>query len=152
MIMELLKIIRGLLKNSFLISLFLLHQQVNASITENGVAVEPMELTVKENKNVYFTVYNDTESDYIVSSKIIIDSVEDDSNKSKINAFFVNPPLRLLKKRAYEKLGVIYLPNKTLDKRKKYYLSVSFIPKTPKKDNVISVPIILVQQIPIKFE
>lgn len=118
---------------------------------ELGVAVDPMKITVEPGRMVYFTVVNETERDYIITTKVISD-ISDEKNKAQ-KSFFVNPPIRLLKKRDRDKMGVAYLGGaEAHPKGTKYYLSVSFTPKISGDKNVISIPIRLVQQIPIYFK
>lgn len=115
----------------------------------DGVAIEPMELVVNPNKVTNFTVYNNTDREFVLVQKVVIS----DENTAETNPpFVVNPPIQLIKKRSDITMGLIYT---TAEHKKedniKYYLSVSFIPKTKKEHEDLSVPIVLKQQIPIKF-
>ncbi|MBN6372305.1 molecular chaperone [Escherichia coli] len=116
---------------------------------ERGVAVEPLKITVKDSRVFYFTVYNDTDNEYVITSRVIR---EDGSGEAP---FALSPPVRPLNKRDDVKVGLIYLPEKKRDSREKvYYLSVSFIPRQQKsaEDKDINVPIVLEQQIPVVTE
>ncbi|EFH6680915.1 fimbria/pilus periplasmic chaperone [Escherichia coli] len=116
-----------------------------------GVAVDPMEIVVEENKTTYFTVDNDTDFDYIITSTVISETKDGVDQQEKTSSFFVNPPLRLLKARRDERLALIYLPRKDKKNNKDYYLSVTFVPKVSDKTSTVKVPVILSQQIPITF-
>lgn len=48
-------------------------------------------------------------------------------------------------------MGVVYLKNGRENKMK-YYLSVSFVPKLSEDKVKISIPVVLVHQIPLMFE
>ncbi len=116
---------------------------------EKGVAVEPMKITVKDSRVFYFTVYNDTDNEYVITARVIREDGSGDT------PFVLSPPVRLLKKRDDVKVGLIYLPEKKRDSQEKvYYLSVSFIPRQqkPAGDKGITVPLVLVQQIPVVTE
>ncbi|MEC9839957.1 fimbria/pilus periplasmic chaperone [Escherichia coli] len=120
--------------------------QGKAREPERGVAVEPMKITMNNRRVFYFTVYNDTDNEYVITARIIRGDGSGDT------PFVLNPPVRPLNKRDDVKVGLIYLPReKKNDRETVYYLSVSFIPlqqKTP-EDKGISVPLVLVQQIPV---
>ncbi|EOC3340567.1 fimbria/pilus periplasmic chaperone [Escherichia coli] len=120
---------------------------VFAAEPELGVAIEPMRLTIKQGTVIYFTVINDTEREYIVIPRVISDSEIDD----KDNIFVFSPPLKILKKREKSVMGIVYLKRIEQDKMK-CYLSVSFIPKVTKDKMRISIPVVLVHQIPLTFE
>ncbi|MED0006465.1 fimbria/pilus periplasmic chaperone [Escherichia coli] len=116
---------------------------------EKGVAVEPMKITVKDSRVFYFTVYNDTDNEYVITARVIREDGSGDT------PFVLSPPVRLLNKRDDVKVGLIYLPEKKRDSQEKvYYLSVSFIPRQqkPAGDKGITVPLVLVQQIPVVTE
>lgn len=117
---------------------------------ERGVAVEPMKITVKDSRVFYFTVYNDTDNEYVITARVIR---EDGSGESP---FVLSPPVRLLNKRDDVNIGLIYLPEKKGNSREKvYYLSISFIPRQQEPllaKKGIAVPLVLVQQIPIVTE
>ncbi len=116
---------------------------------EKGVAVEPLKITVKDSRVFYFTVYNDTDNEYVITARVIREDGSGDT------PFVLSPPVRLLNKRDDVKVGLIYLPEKKRDSREKvYYLSVSFIPRQqkPAGDKGITVPLVLVQQIPVVTE
>lgn len=116
---------------------------------ERGVAVDPMKITVKDSRVFYFTVYNDTENEYVITARVIREDGSGDT------PFVLSPPVRLLNKRDDVKVGLIYLPEKKRDSREKvYYLSVSFIPRQQKPAGAkgITVPLVLVQQIPVVTE
>ena len=122
---------------------------LEASPMPDGIAIEPMEIKVKRNTMVEFRVYNNTDNDYIITQKVVPD--KQDINNSK-TPFVVNPPVRLLKKRSDVKMGIVYLSqHKAFDQVKKYYLSVSFIPKTRLVPNELNFNVILTQQIEIKL-
>lgn len=116
---------------------------------EKGVAVDPMKITVKDSRVFYFTVYNDTDNEYVITARVIREDGSGDT------PFVLSPPVRLLNKRDDVKVGLIYLPEKKIDSQEKvYYLSVSFIPRQqkPAGDKGITVPLVLVQQIPVVTE
>ncbi|EEW0765599.1 molecular chaperone [Escherichia albertii] len=116
---------------------------------ERGVAVDPMQITVKNSRIFYFTVYNDTDNEYVITARVVR------ADGSGETPFALSPPVRPLNKRDDVKVGLIYLPEKKRDDREKvYYLSVSFIPRQqePARDKGISVPLVLVQQIPVVIE
>ena len=118
-----------------------------AKSNSKGIAIDPLEIKVKGNKVSYFTVYNDTDHEYIITQKVVSDN--SDGLPSK-RPFVVNPPIRLIKERSYETLGLIYLQDNNLHRdRVKYYLSIKFIPKNNKEKHSISIPIVLEQLIPI---
>ncbi|HFZ1748452.1 TPA: fimbria/pilus periplasmic chaperone [Klebsiella oxytoca] len=119
---------------------------LSADLFPTGVAIEPMIIKVKNSGKSDIQVYNETDQDYIIVQKIV-SNIE--NNKSP---FVISPPIQLLKKRDDIKLNLIYLPeNSTRNFREKFYLSVSFIPKTQNAHNNLFVPIVLVQQIPIEL-
>lgn len=139
---------RVLLSNIFILLFCSFSIQANSFF--NGVAIIPQMIEFKDSRKSYFTVYNYTENDYIITQKIISES---DSTLSK-SPFIVNPPMRLIKGKSDATMGVIYLNvNHEEMKDIKYYLSVSFIPKVNDNDSngYLSVPVILSQQIPIVF-
>ncbi len=117
---------------------------------EKGVAVDPMKITVRDSHVFYFTVYNDTDNEYVIASRVVRE------NGSGETPFVLSPPVRLLNKRDDAKVGLIYLPEKKKNSReKKYYLSVSFIPRQrqkPVEGKGISIPLVLEQQIPVVTE
>ncbi|HFP5151009.1 TPA: fimbria/pilus periplasmic chaperone [Escherichia coli] len=115
---------------------------------EKGVAVEPMKITVKDRRVVYFTVYNDTDNEYVITARVIRNDGSGDT------PFVLSPPLRPLRKRDDVKVGLIYLPEKKDSREKVYYLSVSFIPRpdSPDINGNLTVPLVLVQQIPVVTE
>ncbi|WP_411172195.1 fimbria/pilus periplasmic chaperone (plasmid) [Klebsiella pneumoniae] len=147
---EQLKNMRGLLNNRILHGLIISILSLPLEASNLGVAIEPMEIKAKPNAMVDVRIYNDTEEEYIITQKVISKEGVHNSNKTP---FFVNPPVRLLKKKSNATTGVIYIPDKNLKKEgKQYYLSVRFIPKTrPKSDNLL-IPVVLIQQIPIVIE
>lgn len=144
--------IMKVLLNSILLSLFL--SSICCSTLEAatpskglGVAVEPMNISVQRNKVAYFNIYNDTDFDYIITTKVVL------SDHSNINVngktpFTVTSPIGYIKERSHIQMGLVYLPDKELDENK-YFLSVSFIPKRKNTENSITAPIILEHQIPI---
>ncbi len=115
---------------------------------ERGVAVEPMKITVKDSRIFYFTIYNDTDNEYIITARVIRE------NGSWGGPFVLSPPARHLNKRDNVKIGIIYLSSKKeSDRDNVYYLSVSFIPRQQKSvEERLLVPLILEQQIPIVVE
>ena len=144
---------RVLSSNSFRLVIFCLlftSACIYAKAQELGVAVDPLKIQLKPNDMVYFTVTNDTENDYIVTTKIISDL----AIKSTVIGpkLLVNPPLRLLKKRDRAKMGVVYLQDRLGPlPGLKFYLSVSFVPKTLGNLTSTNIPVILEQQIPLVF-
>lgn len=131
----------------FLLSLFI-SAQGQTQEPERGVAVEPMRITVKDSRVFYFTVYNDTDNEYIITARVIR------SDGRGETPFALSPPVRLLNKRDDVKVGLIYLPEKKDDRDKLYYISVSFIPRQQKAvvGEGVSVPLVLEQQIPVVTE
>ncbi|EJZ2266262.1 fimbria/pilus periplasmic chaperone [Escherichia albertii] len=116
---------------------------------ERGVAVEPMQITVKDSRIYYFTAYNDTDNDYIITAQVVREDGSGDT------PFALSPPVRPLNKRDDVKVGLIYLHEKKRDNQEKvYYLSVSFIPRQqkPAGEKDITAPLVLVQQIPVVTE
>lgn len=73
---------------------------------ERGVAVEPLKITLKDSRVFYFTVYNDTDNEYVITSRVIR---EDGSGETP---FVLSPPVRPLNKRDDVKVGLIYLLEK----------------------------------------
>lgn len=140
--------------NIFLLIIFsvlflFISAQGQAREPERGVAVDPMKITVKDSRVFYFTVYNDTDNEYVITARVIREEGSGDT------PFVLSPPVRLLNKRDDAKVGLIYLPEKKRDNQEKvYYLSVSFIPRQqkPAEDKGITVPLVLVQQIPVVTE
>lgn len=123
----------------------------DAKAPELGVAIDPLKIKVKENRMVYFSVINDTENDYIVTTKVVNALTKKDSDAEP--RFLVNPPIRLLKKRDKAQMGVVYLSERQLPPPdSKIYLSVSFIPKVPDKSALVHMPVIFIQQVPLVFE
>ena len=121
---------------------------LHASSLSDGIAIEPFEINAKSNRFVEFKVYNNTDEDYIVTQKVV--SEENSIKKAKI-PFVVNPPIRLLRKRSDAAMGIIYLnEGEVFDKKRKYYLSVSFIPKKKDSDD-LGFNIIFTQQIAVKL-
>ncbi|WP_072247480.1 fimbria/pilus periplasmic chaperone [Escherichia albertii] len=131
----------------FLLSLFI-SAQGQTQEPERGVAVEPMKITVKDRRFFYFTVYNDTDNEYIITARVIRPDGRGET------PFALSPPVRLLNKRDDVKVGLIYLPEKKDNREKLYYISVSFIPRQQKTvvREGVSVPLILEQQIPVVTE
>lgn len=131
----------------FVISLFI-SAQGKTQEPERGVAVEPMKITVKDSRIFYFTVYNDTDNEYIITARVIRSDGQGET------PFALSPPVRLLNKRDDVKVGLIYLPEKKDNREKLYYISVSFIPRQQKA--VVreggSVPLVLEQQVPVVTE
>lgn len=68
----------------------------------------------------------------------------------KIKYLSLVPP-EAFKKREQSVMGVVYLKNGRENKMK-YYLSVSFVPKLSEDKVKISIPVVLVHQIPLMFE
>ncbi|EFB4000328.1 TPA: fimbria/pilus periplasmic chaperone [Escherichia coli] len=129
----------------------LLSASVYAKTPELGVAIDPLKIKVKPNRMVYFSLINDTENDYIVTTKAFNTLTKKDTVIEPL--FLVNPPIRLLKKRDKVKMGVVYLSERRFPPHgSKFYLSVSFIPKVPEKSALVHMPVILVQQVPLVFE
>ncbi|EHW5677609.1 fimbria/pilus periplasmic chaperone [Escherichia albertii] len=129
----------------FILFLFISEQGLTQE-SERGVAVDPMKITVKDSRVFYFTVYNDTDNEYIITARIIRADGRGDT------PFALSPPVRILNKRDDVKVGLIYLPEKKRDDRETvYYLSVSFIPRQQKTvgREGVSVPLVLEQQIPV---
>ncbi|EPS7491414.1 fimbria/pilus periplasmic chaperone [Escherichia coli] len=131
----------------FLLSLFI-SAQGQTQEPERGVAVEPMKITVKDRRVFYFTVYNDTDNEYIITARVIRPDGRGET------PFALSPPVRLLNKRDDVKVGLIYLPEKKDNREKLYYISVSFIPRQQKTvvREGVSVPLVLEQQIPVVTE
>ena len=131
----------------FVISLSI-SAQGNTQEPERGVAVEPMKITVKDSRVFYFTVYNDTDNEYIITARVIRSDGQGET------PFALSPPVRLLNKRDDVKVGLIYLPEKKDNREKLYYISVSFIPRQQKAvvREGVSVPLVLEQQIPVVTE
>ncbi|EPH6543073.1 MULTISPECIES: fimbria/pilus periplasmic chaperone [Escherichia] len=131
----------------FLLSLFI-SAQGQTQEPERGVAVEPMKITVKDRRVFYFTVYNDTDNEYVITARVIRPDGRGET------PFALSPPVRLLNKRDDVKVGLIYLPEKKDNREKLYYISVSFIPRQQKTvvREGVSVPLILEQQIPVVTE
>ncbi|EHX1851805.1 TPA: fimbria/pilus periplasmic chaperone [Escherichia coli] len=122
-----------------------------AAEQELGVAVEPMKLTLKSGQITYFTVINETEREYIVTPRVVSET-ETDGYKSD-NVFVSNPPFKIIKKREQAVMGIVYLNRSgSLQDRRKYYLSVSFVPKMSENQTGVSIPVILVHQIPVDFK
>ena len=117
---------------------------------EKGVAVDPLKITVKDSRVFYFTVYNDSDNEYVITSRVIREDGSGDT------PFVLSPPVQPLNKRDDVKVGLIYLPEKKGNSREKvYYLSVSFIPRQHQKPvggKGVSVPLVLEQQIPVVTE
>lgn len=150
MITEQLTSMRGLLNKRIICALMLSIWCVNlnASNFPDGLAVEPLEINAKSNRLVEFKVYNNTDEDYIITQKVVS---SENSIKNSSPPFVVNPPVRLLKNRSSASMGVIYLnEDKTFDQKRKYYLSVSFIPKKNDFDGS-GFNIIFTQQVAIKL-
>lgn len=126
---------------------FIISAQGQTREPERGVAVSPMKITVKASRVFYFTVYNDTNNEYVITSRVIR------GDGSGETPFVLSPPVRLLKKRDNVKVGLIYLPGvKGSSREREYYLSVSFTPRQHQKTDRgkgISVPLVLEQQIPV---
>ncbi|GDM52158.1 fimbria/pilus periplasmic chaperone [Escherichia coli] len=131
----------------FLLSLFI-SAQGQTQEPERGVAVEPMKITVKDRRVFYFTVYNDTDNEYVITARVIRPDGRGET------PFALSPPVRLLNKRDDVKVGLIYLPEKKDNREKLYYISVSFIPRQQKTvvREGVSVPLVLEQQIPVVTE
>ncbi|CTT54771.1 CS12 fimbria chaperone protein [Escherichia coli] len=136
-----------LLTALFLLSLFI-SAQGQTQEPERGVAVEPMKITVKDRRVFYFTVYNDTDNEYVITARVIRPDGRGET------PFALSPPVRLLNKRDDVKVGLIYLPEKKDNREKLYYISVSFIPRQQKAvvREEVSVPLVLEQQIPVVTE
>lgn len=123
------------------------------SLPNDGLAINPMSVMVKENRQVWVSVQNGTEREYVIVPRI----VPEDNKPVEVdkNLVLLNPPVRLLKKRDSANIGLIYTPgHKPISKDRKYFLSVSFIPKdnvSDKDEGGFSVPVILSQQIPVIF-
>ncbi len=138
----------SLLTILFLLSLFI-SAQGQTQKPERGVAVDPMKITVKDSRVFYFTVYNDTDNEYVITARVIRPDGRGET------PFVLSPPVRLLNKRDDVKVGLIYLPEKKdTTGGKLYYISVSFIPRQQKAAvrEGVSVPLVLEQQIPVVTE
>lgn len=123
----------------------------HATELELGVAVEPMKLIIHPGKMTYFTVINETDREYIVTAKVVSDAEADGYKYDK--RFVYNPPLKFLKKREHSIMGVVYLQgDEPLQDQRKYYLSISFIPRVSKNKEGVSIPVILIHQIPLVLE
>ena len=139
----------SLINKLIFILCFIFCANVYANTESQGIAIEPMEIIINDNPVAKFTVFNSTQQDYIVTQKVIS---EDDVDISTEIPFIVNPPLRLIKEKAEVEMSIVYLKkNKEVNKRKRYYLSVSFIPKINTSSNQRKIPLVLVQQIPVKL-
>ncbi|MBW5879267.1 fimbria/pilus periplasmic chaperone [Yersinia enterocolitica] len=143
---------KGLLKNNifmffFSLSIYSGPLEAITSHSSLGVAVEPMNISVQSNKVAYFKLYNETDLDYIVITKVIL-SEQNKINQSDALPFTVTSPIGYIKNRSNIQMGVIYLSDKGIDNNR-YYLSVSFIPKKKSSESSISAPIVLEHQIPI---
>ncbi|EOG7554751.1 fimbria/pilus periplasmic chaperone [Salmonella enterica] len=121
------------------------------AIKANGLAIEPMSITVTKNNVSNVIFYNETNEDYILHSRITYDAAVED--KCRDAPFLVNPPIRLAKQNTQTNLGVIYLGRKKeCEVNDLYFLSVSAIPKRDNYQNVtIDVPIVVTQNMPIVF-
>ena len=121
------------------------------AIKANGLAIEPMSITVTKNKVSNVIFYNETNEDYILHSRVTYDAAVED--KCRDAPFLVNPPIRLAKQNTQTNLGVIYLGRKKeCEVNDLYFLSVSAIPKRDNYQNVtIDVPIVVTQNMPIVF-
>lgn len=124
--------------------------EVKATAPAKGVGIEPIKIKVKDNKVFYFSVFNDTDNEYIVTSKVVRDNINID-DKSGV-PFTISPPIQLLNKRDDAKIKLIYLSGQKENKENKYYLIVSFVPKIQKDHAGFSTPIILSHKVPIFFE
>ncbi|MFI0604970.1 fimbria/pilus periplasmic chaperone [Escherichia coli] len=115
---------------------------------ERGVAVEPLKITVSDSRVFYFTVYNNTDSNYIITARVIRDGGGE-------TPFVLSPPVLPLNKWDDAKVGLIYLPKIKGERGENmYYLSVSFIPREQRTvgSKGVSVPLVLEQQIPVVIE
>ncbi|HDC4802749.1 TPA: molecular chaperone [Escherichia coli] len=133
----------------FFVLFLFISAQGQAREPERGVAVDPMKITVKDKRVFYFTVYNDTDNEYVITARVIR---EEGSGNTP---FVLSPPVRPLNKRDDVKIGLIYLPEKKrCSQENLYYLSVAFIPRQqkPAGANGITVPLVLEQQIPVVTE
>ncbi|EKG1501416.1 TPA: fimbria/pilus periplasmic chaperone [Escherichia coli] len=121
------------------------------AIKANGLAIEPMSITVTKNNVSNVIFYNETNDDYILHSRVTYDAAVED--KCRDAPFLVNPPIRLAKQNTQTNLGVIYLGRKKeCEVNDLYFLSVSAIPKRDNYQNVtIDVPIVVTQNMPIVF-
>ena len=52
-------------------SFFIYSEQGKAREPERGVAVDPMKITVKDSHVFYFTVYNDTDTEYVITARVV---------------------------------------------------------------------------------
>lgn len=113
-----------------------------ATAVVEGVAVDPMTVSVMSNRQVMVRIFNNTDNDYIVTANV-------DSNKNTQKGegrFITNPPIRQLNKRSDYFLGVIYIPGQDKDKdnvKEESFLFISFIPKNN--------DVILTHQVPIRI-
>ncbi len=67
---------------------------------EKGVAVDPLKITVKDSRVFYFTVYNDTDNEYVITSRVIREDGSGDT------PFVLSPPVQPLNKRDDVKVGL----------------------------------------------
>lgn len=72
---------------------------------EFGVGVDPMKINITPGRMSYFTVLNETERDYVVTTRVVSDSPSYSDGEKVDDRFFVNPPLRLLKKETEPEWG-----------------------------------------------
>lgn len=65
------RVLSSRLFNLLVFFVILLSFCAGAKAPELGVAIDPLKIKVKENRMVYFNVINDTENDYIVTTKVV---------------------------------------------------------------------------------
>ncbi|CAD5789296.1 fimbria/pilus periplasmic chaperone [Escherichia coli] len=148
MIMGQLKNTWGLLNKLISITIIILSPRDGLAMPQpNGIAIDPIIIKAKYNKVSKFRIFNNTNSDYIITSKVLVEGGEYQETNTP---FIVNPPIRLLKAKSDVLMGVINLDmqrNKCVSC--KYYLSVTFAPQVEKKSMPLFVPVVMVQEIPI---
>ncbi len=142
---------RSMKRTKAVVYFFLIISFISSLANAKGVAIEPTSIIAIKGSISNVIYHNETDEDYILYSKVIIDS-NIDKNCSKI-PFLVSPPIRMIRKNSQANLGVIYLENKRECENNGYYfLSVSSVPKKNNTQSVVmDIPIVLTQNIPIVF-
>lgn len=113
----------------------------------DGIAIEPLLVTIKRGEIGYFYIYNETQYDYILNARVIeADFLEKKEFSRKNNIpFTISPPLHLIKSR--ESIGFSIIPLSTKQEKSdginEYLIMVKVIPKITSIEHFSVIPIII---------
>ncbi|HCX4694200.1 TPA: fimbria/pilus periplasmic chaperone [Escherichia coli] len=118
----------------------------NILASTKGVAIDPLIIKIAKNGSAKFNLLNDTTQQFIAIIKII-----DTNNENIPTPFVASMPVQILKENSNVSLKIFSLKKECNALNNKYYLSVTFIPKSEKEEYRSFIPIVLTQQVPIEI-